>query len=273
MSTVVDRDSIGVVVPTLNCADFLAETLASLARIPQISHVIVADSGSTDGTIDIAAAATNVEVLRDTPMGLYPAINFGLRRLTTPWLTYLNGDDLLHPAGIATLHKNRDNADVLYGPVDFITADGVFLHSWHSARPRDVLHLFRLGISAVLQQGTLFRRDLFAKLNGFSESWNLVSDADFWWRAAEHNARFNRITSPPVASFRIHGAQLSQRHKALMLQEHEQVIAAHGPPPDWVTRWCARTLYRSARWRSYLIRYLRRPEIDGICRLTGSYDF
>jgi glycosyltransferase involved in cell wall biosynthesis len=273
MSLAGDSDSLGVVVPTLNSATFLAETLASLNRIPLISQVILVDSGSTDGTLDIAAAAANVEILRDAPMGLYPAVNYGLRRLTTAWLTYLNGDDLLHSAGITRLLMNRDNADILYGPVDFITADGVFLHSWHSAHPHDVLRLFRAGISAVLQQGTLFRRTLFSELKGFSGSWKLVSDADFWWRAAEHGARFKRITSPPVASFRIHRGQLSQRHKSLMAEEHQQMIKAHGTPAGLLTGLYARTRYRSARWRSYLLRYLRRADIDGVCRLQGSYEF
>jgi glycosyltransferase involved in cell wall biosynthesis len=272
MSPVADRDRIGVVVPTLNCAAFLSDTLNSLARIPQVSHVVIADSGSTDGTLEIAAKA-NVEILRNAPPGLYPAINFGMRQLSTSWVTYINGDDILHPTGIAALHMSRADSDVLYGPVDFITAEGVFLHTWHSARPRDVLPLFRAGLSPVLQQGTLFRRTLFTALDGFCESWKLVSDADFWWRAAEHGARFHRITSPPVASFRIHGGQLSQRHKTVMLQEHLQMAATHGPPARALAGWWARTRYRSARWRSYLVRYLRRADIDGGCRLTGSYDF
>jgi len=273
MSVAGDSDSLGVVVPTLNSAAYLAETLASLHRIPQISQVVLVDSGSTDGTLDIAAAAPNVEILRDAPIGLYPAVNYGLRRLTTAWLTYLNGDDLLHSAGITRLLMNRGNADILYGPVDFITADGVFLHSWHSAHPRDVLHLFQAGMSVILQQGTLFRRTLFSALGGFSNSWTLVSDADFWWRAAENGARFNRITSPPVASFRIHRGQLSQRHKALMIEEHKLMIHAHGAPAGLLAGFCARTRYRSARWRSYLLRYLRRADIDGTCRLKGSYEF
>lgn len=264
-------DAIGVVVPTLNSAAFLADTLSSIRRVPQVSRVVVADSGSTDGTVDIARAA-GVEVLRDAPAGLYPALNAAFRTFSTSWLTYINADDLLQPAGIVRLFAEREGHDVLYGAVDFITADGAFIHCWHSARPRDVLSLFRAGVSPVLQQGTLFRRSLFESLGGFEERWRLVADADFWWRAAEAGARFFRITHPPVASFRMHPDQLSRVHRTSMREEYREMAISHGAGSATVTSRCAVARYRTARWRSYLVRFLRQGDLCGACRLKASYD-
>lgn len=266
------QESLGVVVPTLNCVAFLADTLSSIRRVPIISQIVVADSGSTDGSLDVARAA-GVDILHNAPAGLYPAINAGLRRLSTPWVTYLNGDDLFQPFGIIRLFGERDEHDVLYGPVDFINADGGFLHCWHSARPRKVLSLFRSGGSAMLQQGTLFRRSLFETLGGFSEQWRFVADADFWWRAAEAGARFHRITHPPVASFRMHCRQLSQINRAQMHEEFLQMVASHSGKPRSVASWCRRTFYRIGRCRSYLIRFLRQGDISGKCTPTGSYHY
>jgi len=265
-------ESIGVVVPTLNSARFLADTLSSIRRVPQVSQVVVADSGSTDGTVEIALAA-GVEVLRDAPAGLYPALNAACRTIGTPWLTYINADDLLQSAGIARLFAERDRHDVLYGPVDFITADGAFIHCWHSARPRDVLPLFRAGVSPVLQQGTLIRRSLFVSLGGFQERWQLVADADLWWRAAEAGARFHRITQPPVASFRMHPSQLSQVNRIRMRDEYEAMAAGHGPRSTPVASMWALTRYRAARWQSYLVRILRQGDLSGACRPKPSYDY
>jgi len=265
-------DTIGVVVPTLNCAAFLADTLSCLRRVRDVGQVVVADSGSTDGTLDIARAA-GVTVFSDAPPGLYPAINAGIRQLTTPWITYLNGDDLVQPAGMERLFSHRDSYDVVYGPVDFITADGGFIHCWHSARPRDLLPLFRAGVSPLLQQGTLFRRDLFDSLGGFRERWRFVSDADFWWRAAESGARFHRIGYPPVASFRMHPDQLSQIHKRRMADEHREMVESHGCRPRMFDAWWAIARYRAVHWRNYLVRVLRKRDLSGSFRLVGSYDF
>jgi glycosyltransferase involved in cell wall biosynthesis len=272
MSTAASSETIGVVVPTLNCATFLAETLSCLRRVRHVGQVVVADSGSTDGTLDIARAA-GATVLSDAPPGLYPAINAGLRQLNTPWITYLNGDDLLQPAGMDRLFSQRDGFEVLYGPVDFITADGVFIHCWHSARPRDLLPLFRAGVSPLLQQGTLFRRNLFDSLGGFCERWRFVSDADFWWRAAELGARFHRIDYPPVASFRMHPDQLSQTHKCRMADEHREMVASHCCRPGILGSQWAIARYRAAHWRNYLVRALRKRDLSGSLRLDRSYDF
>ena len=264
-------DRLGVVVPTLNCAAFLSETLASLRRVPIVSQIVVADSCSTDGSLDIAKAA-GVEILHDAPAGLYPAVNAGMRRLSTPWITYLNGDDVFQPHGISRLFAEREGHDVLYGPVDFIAQDGGFLHCWHSARPCDVLPLFRSGVSAVLQQGTLFRRSLFQSLGGFSERWRLVSDADFWWRAAEAGARFHRITHPPVAGFRMHAGQLSQIHKTRMDEEFLAMAASHAPKAGALTSWWRKNRYRAANFRGYVVRMLRQADMSGRVLLRGSYD-
>lgn len=265
-------DHLGVVVPTLNCAAFLADTLASLRRVTIVSQIVVADSRSTDGTLDIARAA-GVDILHDAPAGLYAAVNAGMRRLSTPWATYLNGDDVFQSHGMSRLFAERENFDVLYGPVDFITEDGGFLHCWHSARPRDVLPLFRSGVSAVLQQGTLFRRSLFESLGGFSERWRFVSDADFWWRAAEAGARFHRITHPPVASFRMHAGQLSQIHKTHMYEEFLDMAATHSSRAGALASWWRRSRYRAAHCRGYLLRMLRQGDLSGRLLLRGSYDF
>ncbi len=47
-----------VVIPTLNVADQLAETLAKLGPMggPAVGQVVVADGGSRDGTAAVAAA-------------------------------------------------------------------------------------------------------------------------------------------------------------------------------------------------------------------------
>lgn len=264
-------ERLGVVVPTLNCAPFLAETLASIRRVSIVSQIVVADSCSTDGTLEIAREA-GVDILYDAPAGLYASINAGIRRLSTPWVTYLNGDDVFQSLGIVRLFAERTNYDVLYGPVDFITQDGGFLHCWHSAHPRDVLPLFRCSVSPVLQQGTLFRKSLFESLGGFSERWRFVSDADFWWRAAEAEARFHRTPHPPVASFRIHAGQLSQIHKNQMHKEFLDMASSHSSRAGPLCAWWRRGRYRAANLRGYIVRMLRQGDLSGRLLLRGSYD-
>lgn len=262
---------LGVVIPTLNCAETLRETLLSVAAVPEVSRVVVADSGSTDGTLQIAAAA-GVEIIERAPAGMYASINEAMARLDTPWVTYINGDDLLRSAGVTRLLSLQADADILYGPVDFLTADGSFIHCWHSAAPTALHAVYRAGGSGMLQQGTLLRRKIFDDLGGFDDRWRFVADADLWFRAAERGFRFVRITHPPVAAFRMRAAQLSHAHAAAMRAEHAAMLSSHGVQAGGASlRWPV-IKYRLGNARSYLVRCLRRRDLTGVAALHSSYD-
>lgn len=263
--------SLAVVVPALNAAATLAATLESLRPAMQVgAEVIVVDGSSTDGTMEIAKErGVRVEHCGG---GMYAALNHGFRLLRSDWFTWINADDLLYADRLAGRLQSAGNADVLYGPVDFIDLAGRFVHSWTSASPADLLPLYQAGYSPLLQQGTLFRRRVFETIGGFDETYQFVGDADFWWRALEAGMSFHRCTHPPVAAFRLHGGQLSQRHASPMRAEHDRMVDAHGGRRRSLRSWLALCRFRGRNLPSYLVRCLRRRDLEGSVRLPGSYD-
>jgi hypothetical protein len=150
---------------------------------------------------------------------------------------------------------------------------GTFVHSWMSAAPADLLPLYSAGYSPLLQQGTLFRRSVFERLNGFDESYRFVGDADFWWRALEAGHVFRRDAHPPVAAFRLHSGQLTQRFNTPMQAEHERMVSAHGGRRRSLRSWSALCRFRGGNMPSYIVRFLRRRDLEGRIRLARSYDF
>ena len=137
--------------------------------------------------------------------------------------------------------------------------------------PGTLKSLYRSGYSPLLQQGTLFRRAVFDRLDGFDDSYRFVGDADFWWRAAEAGFAFQRSRHPPVAAFRIHPRQLSAAHTLEMSAEHARMVHAHGG------QWRSSSLASLALWRTenlgaYCMRFLRRSQLDGVAKLAPSYD-
>lgn len=262
---------LGVVVPARNAAATISATLLGLGSLPALgARVIVVDGGSTDGTPALAESL-GFEVIR-RPCSLYEALNIGFAELKREWLTWINADDILYADQIPQRLAEAGDADVLYGPVDFIDAQSRFLHCWHSAAPRDLLPLYRAGYSPLLQQGTLFRRSLYARADGFRPAYSLVADADFWYRCLELGARCKRIRHPPVAAFRLHCNQLSRRGAAEMVTQHAAMTAANGGRCDPLSAGLALARFRAANWRSYLVRSLRRFDLEGRTRLPGSYE-
>lgn len=265
------RINLGIVIPTFNAASTISATLDALRpAVAATAKVVVVDGGSTDDTLSIAAGC-DVR-LQHSGDGLYGALNTGFRSLETEWMTWINADDLLFCDTVATRLADSGDAQVLYGCVDFIDLQGRFMHSWQSAAPGSLLSLYRGGYSPLLQQGTLFHRSVFDTVGGFDASYSFVGDADFWWRALEAGFLFKRQRGPPVAAFRLHERQLSQRYRTAMRQEHATMVANHGGISQ---AWRARCL--SIGWRvgnvpGYLLRALRRRDIEGRARFARSYE-
>lgn len=262
---------LGIVIPTLNCAATLAATLTSLQRLPHVARILVVDSHSDDGTGEVARRH-GVDVVPVPRAGMYAAVNEGLRRLDTEWLAYVNGDDLVYAVDRSLEAGAESGADVVYGTVDFIDADGRFIHSWTSAAPSRLLRLYRSACSPLLQQGTIFRRAMFDSLGGFDERWRFVGDADFWLRGLLAGRRFVRVAHPSVAAFRMHAGQLSQRHAAEMKVEYRSMLATHGIAPSAFATMVHASLYRAAHLRQHALRLLRRRDLTGVLRCAGAFD-
>ena len=264
--------TLGIVVPTLNAGATIAATLQSLEGAIDAGAVVwVIDGGSVDDTL---AQVERFGVGHACCAGnMSDAINDGCQRLATPWLTWLNADDILYGVTIGERIAAADPGDdVLYGLVDFIDADGLFLHSWRSAASGDLLRLYRAGYSPLLQQGTVFRRRVFECLGGFRSSYRLVADADFWWRAVEAGMGFREMRGPPAAGFRIHAGQLSQVHASAMRSEHERMVRDRGIEPGRFGGLWPVLRFRGRNALNYVIRMCRHRAVAGTWRLRRSYD-
>ncbi len=89
---------ISVIIPTLNAERELGQTLAAL--IPAtvdglVREVIIADGGSTDGTLAIADAVGAAIVSAETGRGTQ--LRAGAERARFPWLLFLHADTVLEP--------------------------------------------------------------------------------------------------------------------------------------------------------------------------------
>ena len=81
---------LSAVVPTLNEADSLPETVRRLRAVPQIIEVIVADGGSTDRTSDIAATAGCKVVKSERGRG--PQLRAGAMHATGDVIVFVHAD-------------------------------------------------------------------------------------------------------------------------------------------------------------------------------------
>jgi glycosyltransferase involved in cell wall biosynthesis len=267
------RPQIRCVVPTLNSAQTLDATLLSLRSQRDVDvDVLVVDSGSTDGTLDVCRR-WDVPTLFEPPGNMYRAINAGLRSATSEWVTYLNSDDWLYADAYTRLagHACETDSELVYGHCDYSDAVGRFAYSFKAAPPQALGGLFSAALHGFAQPATLFRRELFDRLGGFDENYRFSGDAHFFARATLGGARIARLNGRPVACFRLHEAQFTQRRKVEITAENENIrrlFADRGHGAAWL----ARTQWRLANAPHYAIRILRETTLARRLSLPRSID-
>jgi glycosyltransferase involved in cell wall biosynthesis len=251
-----------VVTPTLGLSGFLDQTMASVAAQPlDILHVL---SVPAPRVAELQARYPDTLVVPDAGKagGIYGAINAAL--LAAPddweWFTYINDDDCLLPGfGEAALrHFQAEDPDpVFYGDVELIDEkDHCITRITTAGDPGWIPSLLHQGISPLMQQGMLFRKDCVRRLGGFDTRYRLCADLDFWLRAYVGGDAF-RYYPRRVAQFRIRDGQLSG-NTTVTIGEQDDIVARHLPArPSSVRRRTARLLYRLYNLPRYLTRIRR----------------
>jgi glycosyltransferase involved in cell wall biosynthesis len=109
---------VGIMIPTLNCAHLLPSHLDSMQPwLDFVSEIVVVDSHSNDGTIELIRERLKHPGLRifSHPRGLYQSWNFGIRQITSKY-TYVStvGDSI-----------SRDGLEHLFAVAEQFQCDGV----------------------------------------------------------------------------------------------------------------------------------------------------
>jgi glycosyltransferase involved in cell wall biosynthesis len=99
---------VSVTIITLNERGNIAECLASVAWADE---VIVSDSGSTDGTVDICRSM-GAQVHTDDWLGFGAQKNLCASRASNPWVLNIDADERVPPALAAEIREAIDSGDL-----------------------------------------------------------------------------------------------------------------------------------------------------------------
>ncbi|MCZ7420139.1 CDP-glycerol glycerophosphotransferase family protein [Verrucosispora sp. WMMA2121] len=115
-----------IIVPVYNVEDYLPETLDSIAAqtVFEQCRVILVDDGSTDGSDLVAKQFAeehpNVTAVRQNNSGPGAARNLALDMADTPYVAFVDSDDILPPRAIEVLLKAivKHKASIAVGDMD-----------------------------------------------------------------------------------------------------------------------------------------------------------
>ena len=200
-----------VITPTFNRRDMLVEALDSVARQdwPEIEH-IVADGGSTDGTLELIASRPELRLIGGPDEGVYDALNKGIAAATGEIVCLLNSDDMFEPGALlaaAAGFTDDPSCDSVCGSAR-LAAGGETIEVYDREEDKRLTAARTALLGASMINARFFRKVALDRIGPFSLDYRIVSDRDFLMRAVTRGLRTKPI-EPLVYTYRRHHASLS----------------------------------------------------------------
>ena len=206
MNDRVAAPKITVITPCLNSARYIGEAIESVIeqRYPNFEH-IVADGGSTDGTLEVLSRYSHLKVLPGPDAGVYCALNKALATAEGEIIGILNSDDCYAPAALFTASDYFQQAGVMALAGDAISFRGSRASETEVGRftgaGEDLLYHATLGDPSM--NSWFFRTELFAQIGVFDATYRVAGDREFMLRLACSGLRCRQM-SKLVYRYRIH---------------------------------------------------------------------
>ena len=258
-----------VVTPSLNQGKFIGEALESVLGqdYPHLEH-LVADGGSSDGTLEILRAYGGRQPDRlswtSAPdRGQTEALNEGFRRARGEILGWLNADDVYAPGAIRAAVRAfaaAPAAALVYGRARFIGAAGEDLGPYPVIAPFTWQGLAER--CYICQPAAFIRRQPLVESGLLDERLQSCMDYDLWIRLGKrYEARF---IDAELAAQRMHRASKTFARRQQVFAEAFPILKQHyGYVP---LSWC----YTYAEFRRHGgDQFFTPPIFDGRVKALG----
>lgn len=187
---------ISVIIPTYNCAKYLAEAIGSVSRQNfRDFEVIIIDDGSTDNTKEVVECCTQslnneIKFISQENKGLACARNAGIHAAAGKYIALLDADDMWLPnrlkEGVSLLEQQRE-IGLAHSNITFISENGNCLNTPDRNKHFLTGYIFEyllLRKAHISCPTVLVRRECFKHLGLFDENLTRLGceDRELWLR-------------------------------------------------------------------------------------------
>ena len=263
-------DPVTVVIPTRDRLPLLRRTLGTVLAQEDVDlSVVVVDEASSDGTAAFLAdpGDPRVRTLRhERPEGVAKARNHGVRTATTPWVAFIDDDDLWAPTKLRDqLDAIGRDGEALWSCVGSVVVDPDLRIVRHSPVPRerDVAdHILCYNHIPGGGSGVLVDRALVLDVGGFDPGLSTLADWDLWIRLGLRSP-LAAVDAPRLAYVEHGGMSRSARNieheLETMAERYADERQARGRSFEWGwwLRWLGELDERAGRRGSAIRHHLR----------------
>jgi len=203
---------VSIITPSFNQANFIGRTIDSvLGQTYKNIEYIVADGGSTDGTVEILKSyGENIRWFSKKDKGQMDALNKTMKLIKGDIICFINSDDYYDKRAIEIVvnyFKSKHEAMVVSGDYYIVDSDEKEATSfvrWYKNLWRK-FHSFNALCMAnyINQPSTFWRRSVYEKLGGYDEKWNTTFDYEYWLRILNSGIKIDLINDR-LSYYRLH---------------------------------------------------------------------
>jgi glycosyltransferase involved in cell wall biosynthesis len=207
-------NSVSVVIPVYNGANYLAEAIQSvLSQSVLPNEILIIDDGSTDGSAEVAKSFGNkVRYIQQVHSGAAEARNRGITAATGNLIAFLDADDVWMEGKLEQqLNEFLQDAavDIVIGQVEqFVSSD-------LPEEERDRLTPSNPLLEGYSAGAMIVRRTVFKRIGSFDPQWQVGEVIDWFARVREAGLK---IASVPhiVLRRRIHSENMMRRSNPVL---------------------------------------------------------
>jgi glycosyltransferase involved in cell wall biosynthesis len=217
---------ISIITPSINQGKYIEETIVSvLSQDYPFLEYIIADGGSTDGTLAILEKyAGKVKWFSKKDRGQAEAINRGIEMATGEIISYLNSDDILFSKALLKIA----DAFIAHPESKWITGYCRVIDK-NSQETRPLITFYKKALlnmncfhlmlitDFISQPATFWRRELINEIGLFDEGLHYAMDYDYFLRIWQRYRPY--LIRETLAGFRIH-----QNSKSTTLKNYEAYV-------------------------------------------------
>jgi glycosyltransferase involved in cell wall biosynthesis len=204
-----------IITPSFGQSEWLKLCVASVAdQGIELEH-IVQHKGPGDTMLEWLRDGHRVKVFVEEDMGMYDALNRGLRRANGEIFAWLNCDEQYLPGALRAVEKyfeNNPRTELLLAHAIVVDADGQYLFHRKVVRPQ-LGHTWTSPLST-LSCAMFFRGSLLRERNLFMDTqWRCCGDAEWLLRVLQQRVQI-RVLNDFTSAYTKTGANLSATVKA-----------------------------------------------------------
>lgn len=211
---------IAVVIPTYNHAHFLGDAIRSVvAQTVPAYEIIVVDDGSQDDPAAVVAETPQVKLVRQTNQGLSAARNTGLSHCVSPYVLFLDADDILHPDAVKhslACFEAHPEAGFVYGGHRRVNEhlQPTEPPKFSPCNPQRAFNDFLKGNLVGMHATVVYDRLKLVECGGFDTKLKRCEDYDVYLRLSQ---RHSVIGHPHIiADYRWHSSNMSDNHAEML---------------------------------------------------------